>query len=325
MNRKKNIWLLIILLSLIALSVILMTKGNWTQRLAVDESYFAVMDTARIQRVELRSESFLNEIIRIGDQWQINKRYSIDPSMKTVLLTVLNKVRAQRPVPGKNVKDVKDKLSETGIRVNIYSNEGLIQSYISGGNGISVSYFMKEDEDPFIVHLPGYDSYVSGIFEVSENDWRDRFIFSTNWIGLKKLELEYPGVSANNFIIEAAGTHLTIPGIARLDTTAMMEYIELFRYFQVDQFINVGDNPQYDSIYATTPYAMLRVDDTSFENPLLIKFFKMDDDLLMPCLIGDQPVMMSTNRIKPIFKKRSDFETTPEMIKVDQLMKQIKK
>jgi len=308
MNRNKNIWLFIILLSLIVLSVILVTRDNRKQRLALDETHYAVLDTARIDRIELRSETFLHTLIREGDHWQINEKHTVDPSMKTVLLTVLNKVRAQRPVPGKNVEDVKDKLSKTGIRVHIFSNNELIQSYVSGGNDVSVSWFMKEDEDPYIVHLPGYDSYVSGIFEVSENDWRDRFIFSTNWIGLKELKLEYPGSSTANFSIETAGTHLAIPEIARLDTTAMMEYIELFRYFQVDQFINMGDNRKYDSVFATMPYALLKVDDTSFEDPLLIKFFNINKDPLMPCLIGDQPALMSTNRIKPIFKKRSDFE-----------------
>ncbi|MFC2125905.1 hypothetical protein ACFLU5_13965 [Bacteroidota bacterium] len=309
MYKNKNIKLSIILLALIVLSVILMTRGSRKQRLAVDKMYFSVEDTASIDRVEIRAEASENLLTRSMDQWQVNGKYMVDPSMKTVLLTVLNKVRAQRPVPANKIMEVSEELSENGIRVNIYSGNELIQSYISGGNGVSISYFMKDNDDPYIVHLPGYDSYVSGIFEVSENDWRDRFIFSTNWIGLKELKLEYPDVSAHNFTIETADIHLTIPGISQLDTTAMMEYIELFRYFQVDQFISQGDNPMYDSIFKTNPYALLSIDDTGFENPIIIKFFQMDkEDPIMPCLIGDQPAILSSTRMNPIFKKRSDFE-----------------
>ncbi len=285
-----------------------MSRGSRKQRLALDDIYFSVIDTANIDRVEIQSASFENLLTRSGEDWRINDKYMVDPSMKTVLLTVLNKVRVQRPVPINKAEEIGRNLSLKGVHVSIYSGNELIHSFISGGNDVSISYFMKENEDPFIVHLPGYDSYVSGIFEVSENDWRDRFIFSTNWIGLKELKLEYPDSNLVSFTIEMADTHLTIPGVTPLDTTAMMEFIDLFSYFQVDQFINAGDNPQYDSIFTTTPYALLSIDDTSFDVPLVMKFFKLsEEDPLMPCLIGDQHAVMNLSRIEPIFKKRSDF------------------
>jgi len=308
MYRKKNIQLIIILLGLIALSIFLVNQGNRKTRLSVDESYFSVIDTASIDRIEIQLSSSKNVLQRSGNHWKINDKYYLDASMKTVLLTVLNKVRAQRPVPANRLGEIKEDLSGNGIHVDVYSGSDVIQSYISGGNGVSVSYFMKIDEDPYIVHLPGYDSYVSGIFEVSENDWRDRFIFSTNWLGLKELSLEYPGSTGDNFKIMTSGTHFTIPGISQTDTTAIMEYIELFNYFQVDQFINSGDNVKYDSIFNTTPYALLAVDDTSFDSPMVIRFFIIDkEDNLVPCLIGNQPAIMSAKRVKPILRKKKDF------------------
>lgn len=308
MHNAKNIKLIILLLALMVLSVILMTRGYRKQRLAVDENYFSVKDTSGIDRIVIQSTSFENMMTRSGKRWEINGKYLVDASMKTVLLTVLHKVRAQRPVPIKHAEEIIKDLSGNGTQVSIYSNNELIQSYITAGNGVSISYFMKKNEDPYIVHLPGYDSYVSGIFEVTENDWRDRFIFSTNWIGLKKLTLQYPDSSDHGFTIEMADTRLKIKEVTKLDTTFMMKYIELFAYFQVDQFIKASDNPRYDSIFNTKPYALLSIDDTSFDIPMVVKFYIHDiADPLMPCLVGDQPAIMSAARIKPIFKKRSDF------------------
>lgn len=308
MRRRKNIFLLILLILLVGLSFIIGTGGPEKKRLSLDEDYFAITDSSEITRVIMKSGKINNVITRTNGVWRVNNKYPLDPSMKTVLLTVLERIRPQRPVPITKADGIREKLNNEGIKVEIYESDKLIKTFLAGGNGISVSYFMNEGEDPYIVHLPGYDSYVSGIFEVSENDWRDRFVFSTNWIGLKELTMEYPMESNSGFNLYTLGKDIIIDGIKELDTVVMMEYIENFQYFMVDQYIQYGDNPQYDSIYSSIPFAILKIDDTSFEKPVIIKFFRISEkEPLILCLIGDQPAIISSKRTESIFKKRGDF------------------
>ncbi|MCK4750882.1 MAG: hypothetical protein KAT15_27680, partial [Bacteroidales bacterium] len=178
MRKNRNIVLIILLFALIVLSLYLNSRGIRSKRLTLEDTHFSVLDTTRIEKVVIQSEDISNSLVRNDGKWSINDKYNVDPSMRTVLLTLLNRVRPQRPVPRNMLSEIKDQLTKSGTKVEIFSSDGLLQIYLAGGNGISVSYLMKEGEDPYIVHLPGYDSYVSGIFEVSENDWRDRFVFS---------------------------------------------------------------------------------------------------------------------------------------------------
>ena len=59
-----------------------------------------------------------------------------------------------------------------------------------------------DENQPMIVNIPGYESYVAGIFEIPTNDWRDRTIFSTNYRTLQKLEVQYAQFPEYNFSIE---------------------------------------------------------------------------------------------------------------------------
>ncbi len=229
--------------------------------------------------------------------------------MKKVLMAVLYNVRIHRTAPKNQVAEIKKQLGDNGYKVSIYGSDNLIESFIAGGNNISVSYFMGDDGDPYVVHLPGYDSYVTGIFQVSENDWRDRLVFSTSWMGIKKLEMVYTDKKQDSFTISSGQNLPVVDGITKPDTTHLMQYIDLYQTFAVDQYLDSGRVAKYDSISATQPWAVLTVDAISLSRPCTIEFFpRINGDRLMVGKLQDnQIVLFSYDRIKEIFKSRSYF------------------
>jgi hypothetical protein len=308
--RKKNILLIAVLVLLSCTAIIQWISGYSLKKSDWDESMFATDDTARVSKVVMEGKSLYNSLEKINGTWWVNKKYKMDPSMSKVLMAVLYDVRVRRKPPKKLLPEIIDKLIKNGIKVSIFHDQKLVRSFTAGGNGISLSYFMGDPEDPYIVQLPGYDSYVSGIFDVSENDWRDRLILSTSWAGLKKYSLSYTGDLKSGFIIKSNGKLPQIEGIDLPDTSKLMNYLDQFQYFAADHYIDNGKIPGYDSLSHTIPWAMITVDAVSIEKPVLIKFFKkgLHDPFILGLIDDNQLALFSYARIKEIFKNKSYFK-----------------
>ncbi|HLF36277.1 MAG TPA: hypothetical protein VI583_18670, partial [Cyclobacteriaceae bacterium] len=205
MQRKKNIRSIVLLVILGSSAVVLALTGNRSGRKITNDRQFMIEDTVSVSRIVIEGEDFINTLERTGGIWKINEKYPADNSMVRVLMAVLHEVRVHRKAPRQMLFEITEGMKSKGIKVSVYDRQDLIHSFIAWGNGTSVSYFKEDESDPLVVHLPGYNSYVTGIFEVKENDWRDRLIVSTSWSGLKKYLLEYPGEINDGFTIISDG------------------------------------------------------------------------------------------------------------------------
>jgi hypothetical protein len=188
-------------------------------------------------------------------------------------------------------------------------DNGSRNEFIAGGNGISISYFKYPGEDPLIVYLPGYESYVTGIFEVTENDWRDRLIFRTSWLGLKELSITYPASPSDNVFIEPEDNLYRVENVSVLDTTNLMNFLDQVSYLYADQYISKGQILAYDSLIRTVPFAVFTIDAISLENPLQIRLFpSLPNENVRLGVINNMDMCLFRNeRIDFIFKKRKDF------------------
>jgi len=109
-----------------------------------------------------------------------------------------------------------------------------LNSYTVGGDFQSMrSYFVK-GEDVYLMQLPGYQSYVAGIFELPENDWRDRVIFDGIWQDMISLTINRPNKEPVEFKYD---DRLLRIQNQKADTSEVMNFVERFNYFFVDQFL----------------------------------------------------------------------------------------
>ena len=75
MQQRKNIRLLIILLTLIVISVALSFKDKTTSsRLIATQDLFQTQAPENIDRILLKGYDFENDIARIGESWTINSQ-----------------------------------------------------------------------------------------------------------------------------------------------------------------------------------------------------------------------------------------------------------
>jgi len=309
MQKKKNTTLFIVFLILLAWTIVYFNLENKSSGISFDESMFSIEDTAAVHKISIRGEGISNVLSRGTQNWTVNDIYPMDPSMQKVLMSVLHQVKVKRTVPRNDLDRIKDDILANGYKVEVSDVQNGKTVFYAGGNGISLSYFMKEDNIPYIVHLPGYESYVTGIFEVHENDWRDRVIFQTSWLGLKSYILNYTDDPGNNIHISADNNLYSIEGIAKIDTTTLMNYLDEVSFFYTDQYIDQGQISLYDSLRNTKPFAQLLVNSLGMKVPVRIDFFRQldEENVMLGLLNENQMCLFNAKRIQVIFQEKDHF------------------
>jgi hypothetical protein len=312
MQRKKNIRLLAILSILIAATVIVMTMDKNGKRAAFDEKLFSIQDTSQIERIVISAAHFTNELKKVNNDWIVNDKYRLDEGLRRVLLPVLREIRIRRSVSESSREQVVGLLKDQGIRVDVFGRRGLISSFISGGmQEENLTWFMKTDnKQPYVVHLPGYESYVAGLFEITENDWRDRIVMSINWQALNEVKMAYLKEEENSFAIKARGNFFSVPGVNSLDSARVFDFLQDAQYVLTDKYLREGEMPVYDSLSQTQPFAVLSLQTIGQQIPETLAFYPRQNDgrYLLGKMGTGQLALFEYNRVKNLFARMEDFE-----------------
>jgi hypothetical protein len=290
MLRKRSVFLFVVLIALMGITLVLTSIEEQNQGFYDEDSMFAINDVSKVDRVVMKGSDFRNELVKDKDNWRIQRKYFADPDMVNVLLNALNEVRVRRPVPRSIASRISNEMDNRGVEVEVYSGNRLISSFLAGGDEEKRdSYFsFSKGGEPMMVYLPGYNTYISGIFELKENEWRDRVVFNSNWTTLQSLEVSYPQNPAQNFQIVFQNDFFHIPDLELVDTAKMMSYIELYNYIEVENYA-VGEKfPALDSIRNTTPLVQIKLDDlNSTKSNTLVLYRPLDDDMTTLGVVGE--------------------------------------
>ena len=221
---KKTTKLTIILVALIAVSVIIALTGKKENQRSFDANMFAVSDTSAIESVTISGQTSSNELTKAANGWTLNNQYLADPNMIHIMQSILSQVKVKRQVAKLNHDEIVQNLKEQGRRVSLKYDDGSQWEFIAGGSASKKDAFYLKDDQAYFVEIPGYNNYISGIFELTENQWRDRLLFSSTWRSLKSLEINY--LDKNEKLkIYFDNKFLAVEGVNKLDTTALMTYM----------------------------------------------------------------------------------------------------
>lgn len=307
MQRKKNIRLLVILAVLITATVLLYSVGEERRGTNIATEQFAVVDTAAISRVEISHNQQVTLLSRESGRWLVNDKFPLDEGMRTVLLSVLHRVRVQRPVAEVMQEEVADDLQQDGYQVAVYAGNQRLMEYLAGGDReANVTYFKKPEETtPYVVHLPGYESYVAGLFEITENDWRNRIVLATDWNLIDSLQLIYPQNPESSFSILLQNQKYQVPEVAEPDTSMLYNFMDQVAYVLADRYIDQQEFPAYDSLSQTDPLAILRVKEIADNDAEQVLFYPpLPGDNFLLGKTGEQLILFDLNRMRNILIRR---------------------
>jgi hypothetical protein len=309
----KNITLMVLLGILVLSSIILGLTKETSINTIEHKEIFSLQDTSKVDLISIKSKTENIHLQKVEGEWILNEQYKAEQNIVKVLLSILKDVEVVRNVPKSQAEILSDHITENGFLVEISGDGKIFHSfYAAGNNNKTVSYMMPADENsPMIVNIPGYESYVAGIFEIPTNDWRDRVLLSTNWRSLQNLQIEYTEFPDYNLNIKFEFNFLKIEGITNLDTLQMMDFIGGFQYLQTDRYLEKGQNARYDSLLGTSKTVTLTIEDINAKNSKTIHFYPLiaQDPMMLGYVEEDeQMVLFEANRIQKLFAVKADFE-----------------
>lgn len=316
-QKNKNISLLVLLSMLVLSSIVLGLTDETSINTNEHQGIFSLQDTSKLDLISITSKTESIQFQKMDGQWILNEHFKAEKNIIKVLLSILKDVEVVRSVPKTQAEEISNHILEDGFLVEISANGKMIHSlYASGNDTKTISYMMPVGQnDPMIVNIPGYESYVAGIFEIPLNDWRERLLLSTNWRTLQNLQIDYTEYPEFNVNIKFEFNFLNIEGITNLDTARMMSFIDEFNYLQTDRYLEKGQNERYDSLLQTSKTVTLSIEDINSKNSKTINFFPLikDDPMMLGYVEEDkQMVLFEANRIQKLFAVKSDFEAKSE-------------
>ncbi|MDH5598511.1 MAG: hypothetical protein OEY34_05275 [Cyclobacteriaceae bacterium] len=242
MQKKKNIRLLI-LFSVLLTGWVFYTFIQWKMNgnEVYENNLFSIEDSNSVNIVKINRSDATFTLSYEGVNWKVNSKYNADNSLIKVFFAALTEMRIRRPLSALEKDSVNALIIGKGTKVEFYSEDHLIQSfYTYGDEENSLTYITKgKDEMPFLINIPGYRTYLYGIFQLSQNEWRDPLVFrDMNWRNLGSIEVEFPDQPENSFSIKMGNEFFKIDGITSTDTTKLIDYIDKISLLQVKKYTN---------------------------------------------------------------------------------------
>lgn len=258
---KKNWFLLMVLLALSTVFIWLISRDEEASSQEVEKELFAVADTAAVQRIELHQPGKTTQVLeQQNGVWMLNGKYRADEQLMRVLLSVLERVEVKRPVAKTQQEEVQAELRQEGVRVQVYGAGGLLEEFIAGGKEEEMLSIFMQNQQAYVVELPGYVNYISGIFGLTENNLRNRTLFTSNYLNLQEVLINYPG-ETEDVVVRFDGETLEVGGAGVPDSTRLLNFLGLFENLQATGFVNEQEYPELDSLLKQSPVAEVVVTD----------------------------------------------------------------
>jgi len=232
-----------------------------------------------------------------------------DRTMIDVLFATLQQVEPARPVAETLQDSVSSVLDTQGVVVSLFAGDDLQREFIAGGNpGKTQAYFkIPGESECYIMTIPGYRVYASGIFELDENGWRDRLVFNFNWRNFQSLKATHPSSPQHDFEVAMGKEYYEVKGVAVVDTTKLNDFLDAVSLLTVDQYVKSETVEGYDSLIRTKPLLDLQISDVSGKTYTLILYEGGSPQAVLGIIEGVQPAFFDKRKVSGILKSRSWF------------------
>ncbi len=307
MQKQKNTRLLLVLGGLITLlSLIPFLKDS--KGISIDKKQFTLDSQTIITDVILSSPKTKNTLSYMQGVWQINSRYELDPNMRDVFFSVLSQIELRKSIPESQKDSLIALIKNKGTEVTILNNADLIKHYrIWGNSNLQISYVLDNEDNGYVVHIPGYRSYVAGIFQVPESDWRSRRAFSALFTNLNSLKIAYPNEEIE---FRYKDSFFEIVDMVA-DSTQLITSLENLLFLQTDQYLVATEYAKYktDSLTQYAPMAIVSATQLAGKMEDVQIFNTQKDRLYYLGKMSDSSFcLFNKKRLKKILVKKSDFD-----------------
>lgn len=310
MQERRNKQQFILLIALLSATVSVYWFGIRPDgENGVDKNLFKNFDLNTIDEILFESEPGNVSLKYNGSRWRVNDQFPADPSMIDVLFATLRQAEPRRPVALSLRDSVAENLRRYGVKVSLKTAGAVQEVFFAGGNDAKTqALFLKEGgDDPYIMTIPGYRVYVSGIFELTESGWRDKIVFGFNWRNFQRLEMTFPGRPKDNFNVALLENYFSVEGLAQVDTTKLNDFLDNVSLLTTEEYLTAND--KLDSLGTVKPVVSILVLDIGRKEYRLQLYPPVGPRRRIYGLINQtQWALFQENKVAGVMRPRNFFE-----------------
>lgn len=309
MQRKRNIRLLLILTLMVLAIIWLGYSDKARDNSGIARNLFKLAQQQEITDVFLTGHASQIHFKYRDGRWRLNDSLYLDKSMRDVFFSVVSQVEVARPVPQAQRDSVVNVVKEQGVDVRITFGEQDILHYKVGGNKKDeISWMMGDDEVPYLVHIPGYQSFIAGMFMVPEIDWRSRFLVNRNFAMIGEIRIDYPEPD-QGFVLQYRDGFYHMQD-READSTATASFLDGLAFAQVDRFLSEKEVEGQYKNYLTQDRIVAKLSLGLVGGKVeTISFFKLPDQRKLLVRMSDGSLSLADRRrLANLLKLRGDFD-----------------
>lgn len=283
--RSRNTLLLLVFLVLAGFAAYyFLNKNTGKSTLNEEESNFMIADTASVDKIFISTKSGkTNTLERQPDNsWLINKRYEARKDLVISILETLKRMEVKRPADKASRNSAIRDFATMGRKVEIYQNGKLSKTFYVGNttdDHLGTYFIMEGSENPFVMHIPGFQGFLSSRFDLDETKWRSVPVFRVSPAGLVKLELEYPLNPKDNFSIARQNGKLDVLEMANENQEDVNAYVDNYKFINGEYFLPNPQNRLSDSLALQKYAAKITVTETNPEKSVTILLYARPDNM----------------------------------------------
>ena len=302
-NKKALITLVVLLILTVASAFLVQTDS----RPGVDKSVFKKVDMETVNKIRIESRQDTVELSFTNSRWRVNNAYPADRNLITLFFATLKQAEAKREITETLADSISRAIDQDGFRVTLFSDDQAIQTFVTAGNNSKTQSFFKDPVSGkvYLMSIPGYRVYVSGIFELKTGGWRDKMVFGTfNWRNFQSLEAQFPEKPGENFKVVAEGTGLFgIPGI-KTDTAKLNTFLDDVSLITVEEYVE--STSLRDSLTQVKPFLNLIVNDITGKQHSL-KVYRQTKNGVLGIWMDNEAVLFNPQSVREIIRPKSFF------------------
>ncbi len=321
---KNQIRILTIISIVLCLLVAIIYLFPQLKKLTEWERNFAVEKIEKVHKIEIKDNA-KNEVLKLTKRdsiWYVNDSIEARPGTVMDILSLLEGISISYPVSKASMKNVLNEMIAKYKLVTVFdeNNEELTSFMVGGHTPNDAGTYMlrvkkgKQAKQPYVVSLPGSNSYISAYFKTDILAWRSRLIFAFKPDQLSQLIVDYPNDQKSSFKIlrNTDGQYSISPLITELvpnsapDKTRLNEYIRYYSGAYAESFIN--DYPGIDTIKNTIPYCVIKtIDDVGKTKKVTLYRKAISDRSKTTTDVYGQPLLYDQDKLIGLINSDRDL------------------
>ncbi len=293
---KKTIFYPIIILVLLVANLLFFYGSGFRGESNQNRRFLMAFVLEEIDQIRILNQYEVN-LRNTPKGWMLNDSLRADHGFVSNLISILDRVEITR---------------------KIENWEGVTQGeikLISGNDAITFKYAMNPTQTKtyFIyegqvseVSVPGYRDNVSQVFELHPDQWQDRLVYDGSWRTIQYLSVV--NQIGDDFSLVFDKNFFLVNSQPVRDSAAVVDFLNQFADFQVNEIISKGRFSNFDSLIHTAPQAILQIDDINLEERLVFKIYhKLSEDHYHFVTLGEKMAVIDEKRVEMMLPSIRNF------------------